>query len=335
MSTTVVYSGKHDIVSDTRRDGYFCLDDFLNKEAVRQARNEMVILLEQDLARREISGSKAPVTLITDGYKTTNTDLMHTRLFPSCESPTFAKIVSDILTFPLIEDFMRRVIGEHYRLRVDLIRRASGKNDNVDGFQLPHVWHRDTPGEFTFGVFFDDMYEIGSGCTAVIPGTHWERRDPRWDLMLSAGSFTNREQLTKRQLVKIPDRYNRYAFFNSLVRAKLKRRAREISGGIGGIYFFFNDTWHGRAPNTSGNQHMLARFGGFPTDFEFKDDIPLPDTIRNLPSSLCDRYAVDQPANVHKDTLVQEIQHRRGYAPLRYLAQHEKALIVRRAINAA
>ena len=99
----------------------------------------------------------------------------------------------------------------------------------------------------------------------------------------------------------------------------------------GDIYLFLNDTWHGRHGNKSTNKLMIARIGGFPTDFEFKDDIALPGSTDPLPASLQRRYAVGQPVNTDQTTLVNRLKNRSIQSELRAKAAAEKIEICNRA----
>ena len=163
---------------------------------------------------------------------------MHTIWFPSLQSPAYLELTNDMFSSSPIKSFIKDLAGDNLRMRVDLIRRSSGENDWVDDFQLPHVWHRDTLGEFTFGIFFDDLPESGAGGTAVIPGTHWDTRDPRWDLMLGPDTnMTRKHHLGNRQLLTLPKEYSSEAKLNQRVAKKANTKKVEISGQMGDIYF--------------------------------------------------------------------------------------------------
>ena len=222
ISSTVAYRGNQDIIGETEREGFFLLRDFFDRGVVDKARTEMAALLDRDVAERERTREKKPVRMEHGKFQTSLTNMMHTRLFPTWESPTFAQMTADLFDSQIISDFMGRIVGEHYRLRVDLIRRSTGVDNTVDSFQIPHEWHRDTAGEFTFGVFFDDVSKPSSGGTAVIPGTHWEKLDPRWDLYLATNGRPLREDFLHTSLKKLPDKFYPDAAFNHQVRKEVK-----------------------------------------------------------------------------------------------------------------
>jgi hypothetical protein len=74
----------------------------------------------------------------------------------------------------------------------------------------------------------------------------------------------------------------------------------------------------------------VVRFGGFPTDFAFKDDIPLPPAVAALPPGLVARYAAQQPVNTDSATLVRRLAAARPRRPdLFYAACLEKKLLAR------
>ena len=107
-------------------------------------------------------------------------------------------------------------------------------------------------------------------------------------------------------------------------------RVRELGGKPGDIFFFLNDLWHGRAPNIHGTRNIIVRFGGFPTEFPFKDDLPLPAEIATLPTALRARYAREQPLNTDPTTLVRQLATRRPRRPdLFYAACLEKKLLAK------
>ena len=336
--TSVVFDGKQDIIGEARDNGFFQVEGFFDPATVAEARAEMAALLDRDLQAREAAGEAGAIHLDQGQFKTALTDKMHTRFFPSWESPTFARMAGDLFSHPALVAFRREVLGEHIRLRIDLIRRASGTNDVVDSFQLPHAWHRDTPGEFTFGIFFDDLDQPQSGGTGVIPGTHMEQLDPRWDLLLSSDGMPLREQF-QQGLRKAPDGLFEASPRNREARARVEGATHEIRGRAGDIYFFFNDTWHGRFGNASGKAHMIARIGGFASEFAFKDDIPLPGEGRCLDGRLESLYDPAPPPNTGESVL-QAMTRRGSIDPAFVAAAQEKrarlqGLDVARAISDA
>jgi len=260
--TTSVRS--EDLVKFVKKYGYFKVSGFFPRERIQSVRTELLVLLDRDLERRSALAeeTKPPVKRMDeDLYLTTFTRVMHTRFFPSFECNAFADLIGDMLEDPRLAGLIDEILGKDYKLRSDLIRRSSGINDSVDIVQLPHEWHRDTLAEFTFGVFFDDVTTPNSGGTSVIPGTHTSVLDPRWDLMLAEKARPDYERFLSGNHWIDPNLY-KLTKMNRRARWELARRRKELLGEMGDIYFFFNQTWHGRAPNTSNQALAIARVGG-------------------------------------------------------------------------
>ena len=317
--SSVIYDGPHDFLERAERDGFFVIKNFFDRDTVIKAREELKVILDKDEKRRE--GLKLPAVDNSVRYRSIYTKLMHTIWFPSLQSPTYCKLVNDLFSHETIKNFIREMAGDNIRLRIDLIRRSSGVNDWKDDFQLPHMWHRDTLGEFTFGIFFDDLPEHGPGGTAAIPGTHWDERDVRWDLMIAEkDNFTRKHHLGNRDLLNLPKEYSDMAPLNRKLRQKCDKNKAEMTGQMGDFYFFLNDVWHGRAPNTSGKRWMISRFGGFATEFPFKDDIPLPKGMDKMPKPWRTHFDKNPMPNTKADTLLRRMAVSRKRNSLAYWA---------------
>lgn len=333
--STVCYTGPNDLIDRVEKDGYFVIKNFFKREAVEKARAELEIILDKDEKRRIAMGGRA----IDDSveFRSIYTKLMHTIWFPALQSPAYKQLADDMFESDVIKDFMQALTGDSFRLRIDLIRRSSGDNDHVDKFQLPHDWHRDARGEFTFGIFFDDLPEHGGGGgTAVIPETHWDKNDPRWDLMLgNSKNFSRKEHYANRELRHIPDDYIAEATHNQQVAEEANKSKVEITGQRGDLYLFLNDTWHGRAPNISGNRYMISRIGGFATDTPFKDDIPLPPSMAGADGALAEGFSADKAPNTQKNTLMRRVWQRRDNEATTKAAQEKSDILERFYADAA
>ncbi len=331
MSVAVADRGVAAAVNTSLRslenDGYYVFEGILSPDFVLPRRAEMATLLDQDVAyraREQITGADHTAA----GYSYSLTPEMHTMLFPAFQSKAAADIIEAVLTNAVVEQTIERAFGRHYRMRVDLVRRASGIDDGIDDFQLPHEWHRDTPGEFTLGVFLDDMSPAWSGGTTVLTGgTHYLPYDPIWDFMFGEKSYTTKKNYIENKNVFIRPECRKIEFFNDMVKRRLIKRVEEIRGKVGDVYLFMNDVWHGRAPNKQGKQFMTMRFGGFPSDFAFKNDLPLPGPIDILPPRLREAYRADQPVNDRSGLLVHRAREGRPDILTR-LARWEKSLAV-------
>ncbi|GGG94342.1 hypothetical protein GCM10007420_07310 [Glycocaulis albus] len=295
-------------------DGYVTVRDFFPEDRVLKARNQLQALFDADLEDRQRAEHSAPKY---PPNNSTLTDLMRTIRSPSTKSELTARLIADILENEPFAEMIRRVVGPNYQLRQDLVRISSGKNDEVDTFQIPHGWHRDTLGACNFGIFFDDMTTPGSGGTAVIPGTQWEAFAPQWDFALSpTGNFTNEFGHSRRSKYKrLPDDKTRQLPANSSLKDIYQARRTEIIGKPGDVYFFLNDAWHGRWPNTTGRQLMTIRFTLYPSELAtFPPRIfPVP---RNYPEILRRHYSESLPDNAPNTTLMHRYAgRRRGLGP--------------------
>ena len=327
--SSVIYKGDHDFLERTEVDGCFVIRNFFDRDTVIKAKQELTKILDKDEARRE--GLKLPAVDSSVKYRSIYTRLMHSLWFPSMQSPTYLKLVNDMFDHSSIKSFVRGLAGDNMQLRIDLIRRSSGANDHIDEYELPHMWHRDTLGEFTFGIFFDDLPEEGCGGTAAVKGTHWDARDVRWDLMIAPnGNLTRKHHLGNRSLLKLPKEYSDQAPLNAKLRKRCKKNMLEMTGKMGDIYFFLNDTWHGRAANTTGKRWMISRFGGFATDFQFKDDIPLPKGMAQLPKPWSTHFDRNPVPNTDANSLLRRMAASRKRDPLTYWAAREKDKLMKK-----
>jgi hypothetical protein len=244
----------------------------------------------------------------------------------------YAALWGEVFAHPAVQAFLTAIAGAAVRMRVDLVRLSTGIDDTVDGFQLPHAWHRDSPGEFTFGLFFDDFTRPGSGGTAVLPGTHWMPFNPIWDFVLGSGRhYTSRANYLRDECVWLPEDLAEAAVVNREYQASLAASAVEIGGGPGDLYFFFNDLHHGRAPNRTGERLMASRFGGFSAAFPFKDDVARPAIPDWYPAALRHASAPKPPHARDASFLLGEMEERRRGGVLPHLARLEKRLLVREA----
>mgnify|MGYP002622556090 CR=1 FL=1 len=316
-----------DLYEQVRQDGYFVFPQFFEQKLVENTKAELIELLDSYEEKHKACGEKI---ILEEGFNSKYISMMHTFLFPSLKSDGLAKMIEIALNDAEIVKFIKKVIGEHYRMRVDLVRRSSGIDDSVDDFQIPHQWHRDTPGEFTFGIFFDDMSEPESGGTAVIKGgTHFLDYMPHWDFMLGPTSFTTKEDyVSQTKPFMLPRKSRLSEFFTKRLTRKLKSDCTEIRGKPGDLYFFVNDVWHGRMANVQGKRFVTVRFGGFANGYKFKDDIPLPDQFENKATTFLKKiYSSEQPENQTGQTLLNEMDKRQREKGDIYHFEHEKKKI--------
>jgi hypothetical protein len=326
MSAQTISDSKA-MFATAREHGFFVLKGFFDPARVRKVRAELDQLFDADLSLRSAKG--LPVTHKVDGVTYELTNMIHTILFPSILNAAFAQMWDEIFEHPDVKEFLKRIAGENIQMRVDLVRRSTGVNDTIDEFQIPHNWHRDTNGEFTLGIFFDDLSKRYSGGTIAIPGTHWTPFDPIWDFVIGNKSYTNKVNYLKDECVWLPDDLAKKALANRQYEATLKASPVEMCGTFGDIYFFFNDVYHGRAPNHTGGKLMMSRLGGFSAAFDFKDDIQLPNFPAGYPQSLIDVYAKKPKFKRDSTFLLGEMDAARKGQDLQHIARIEKMLLVR------
>lgn len=289
------------------RDGFVTIPGFFAQDQTMKARGEIEELLAKDAAIRAERGVTAAV--YSEGITSQSTVVpeMHTVLFPVQYCPTLALMIDEVLTRPLTREFLRKAVGEHFRLRVDLCRRASGIHDTGPEGDIPHTWHRDRPGEFTFGIFFDDLPDNESSATCGVPGTHMLPFNPIWDFIMRRPVFRSRETYDSayRYVLEFFAKHNH---FGRRVRQYIDRHGRGMLGKRGDFYFFFNDVWHGRNPNLHGRPSIMVRVGGFASEYECPQDLNTPIYGEDVPASIRAAYRADQPVNTDTDTILAKMK---------------------------
>lgn len=320
--TLIRFNKTVDLTALVERDGYFVLPDFYDPKTIAELKLQLGQLLDADEAKRD--ANKQPINIEEDGIRSDYTEFMHNLLFPSFLNPLFAEVVVATLAFPAVSDMMQRVAGPNYRLRADLVRRSTGKDDTLDPVQLPHAWHRDSPGEFTFGFFLDDCSEPDSGGTAVVPGTHWSRHDPLWSFMLGPRSYTTPHEHARGNYSPIPEEKRLSGQKNLALRSRIGNAAIEIRGKPGDLFFFLNDTFHGRWPNRSAKPLMLVRFGGISSAFPFKADLPLPQLHHDSGDAIARLFGPQRTVTPSPEILLCRIRNGPRIDPLEEEAAAEK-----------
>jgi hypothetical protein len=112
------------------------------------------------------------------------------------------------------------------------------------------------------------------------------------------------------------DWFLRFNFFNRLLaRNVVTETATGAYGKQGDFYFFINDVWHGREPNTEGRTGIKIMIGAFAADDPFPDKVLPPDdaVLATLPPLL--RRAAGHTAVASastKDTILQRVRVRRS-----------------------
>lgn len=299
------------LVDTVRRDGFVVVRDFLPPDVVARAHAELEAWFQKDLEERRAAGITTPPHTGVAGTSIL-TKPSHLLLDVYGKSPAFDSLFEKILTDPLSRGFLRKVVGERFKMRGYNIRRMSGTYDPPPA----HEWHRDSRGEFCIGIFLTDVAPEEHGATALIPGSHRFPFDPRWNALFS-------EPYRGLKLFLKKNRYSR-----RLAQTALKG-ASGAYGRRGDFYMFFNDVWHGRQPNLHGSQNMVALLGAFPTEFPYPDKVsmPSPEVIGKLSPVIQEVIRQDQPPNPTRDTVVHEMLDTRPKARFGdpfYMAQAER-----------
>jgi ectoine hydroxylase-related dioxygenase (phytanoyl-CoA dioxygenase family) len=311
------------LIQRVESDGFVVIPRLLDAQSVLRARQDLVALLDEDLATRVNGTVRGGVNYeATDGKlypRSVFEPEQHTLYFPTAYSAAVRHLVEQIVSNPQIKAFTDRVLGKNFRLRVDYVRRLTGVNDEVHHFELPHEWHRDNPGAFTFGIFFDDV-AASSGATTALRGTHWEPYDPRFEMLFSERSYLSRNKYPGRCGSKLM----RYAVASRLARRRLRNEIVEMAGAPGDVYFFLNDVWHGRAPNIRGSKNIILRFNGYPTEFEAPENVPLHAACAGYTGEIGRRFSRQQVRNSDSTTLMQRMMGRKPRRNLVAVAAWEK-----------
>ncbi len=278
-----------------RSDGFTSFRGMFPQDLVRQAVDEVESLCREHVDDRGAPPQPEAPKLIRFDHFTFVVDVYG-------RSPALQAMVEKVLTDPTTATVLERAVGKHYKVRGFNLRRMDGSLDPLtDGPQaVPHVWHRDWRGEFGISILLSDVPEPNDSGTCFVPGSHLWPYCPRENTVLSAWNVlrTNRLRWAAKMLRRLS------VFTNLLARRKMQGTV-ESTGAAGDVFYFFNDTWHGRSPNLHGRRTTVLFLGLFPTEFPFPDDVRLPpaDVSATLPPRLRRAVRHDQPANDDRTTL--------------------------------
>jgi hypothetical protein len=318
-----VKAGRHDAreLSDTlRADGFVFFRDFLPVEEVDDARREIEALFVRDLEERAAQGVVEPHYDSSSGHSVL-TRPTHLLLDLYGKSPALDRLFERILTDPASSAVLSDLAGGAIKLRGYNCTRLTGEHDPrpTDGPAAnPHEWHRDSFGEFGFGIFLTDFAEPDQGTTSLMRGSHVYPYCPRWNCLFGP-PYHNGDPV-----------FLSFNPFSRLLARTLRRRMTGAYGRRGDFYIFINDTWHGREPNTRGHKGLRVLIGAFPCDIEYPDPVtPMQsDVLVKLPPAV--REVAPQPrelAPVHPKPIFDEMaakQKRLARHPLFALARWER-----------
>ena len=320
-------SDRDSMLESVRVNGFFVLKGFFDAFRVKEVRAELEGIIDSYAMKQ--SGLTLPSTVSKNGVVSELTDMMHTVLFPSVLCPSYAELWAEVMSDSKIKELISSVAGNAVQMRVDLVRRSTGIDDAVDEIQIPHNWHRDTLGEFTFGIFLDDLSMDQSGGTIAVPGTHWTAFDPIWDFIIGdSPSYTNKSSYLANKHVWMSSESAKRSIANKQLQSEFLSNRVEMKGTFGDIYFFLNDVFHGRAVNSTGRKLMMSRFGGFSSAFEFKNDIRVPSFPPEFPNVISELYRPKTKFEITDSFLLGEISRGRKGGHLQHLARLEKMILI-------
>ncbi len=280
---------------DLRRDGFTSFRNLFSPALVKRAASEIESLCRNHVDDRDAAPSPDAPKLMRFEHFTFVVDVYG-------RSPALESMVEKVLTDPTTAAVLERAVGRHFKIRGYNLRRMDGSHDPLtDGPQaVPHVWHRDWRGEFGVSILLSDVPEPNNAGTCFVPGSHLWPYCPRDNTVLSTWNVLRTNRL--RPLSKI---MRVLSVFNNLLARRKMRNAVESTGAAGDVFFFFNDTWHGRSPNLHGRRTTVLFLGLFPTEFPFPDDVKLPpeDVLATLPPRFRRAVEHDQPINERRDSL--------------------------------
>jgi len=306
---------------ELEQNGFVTFQNFLPSEMAQKAHDELKAWYQKDLEERK----REHVTEAHhDGCAghTILTKPSHLMLDVYGKSPTLDKMVDKILTDPLTAAVLKKMVGSDIDFYGYNVRLMTGTYDPAPA----HEFHRDSPGEMGIGILLTDVPSGNAAATAVVPGSHMYPYCSRWNTLFknSCANYHSLTKLNKLLLHSFP--------FNNILARKINKIATGVSGKKGDVYFFINDTWHGRQPNLEGRETMVLLIGGSSPDMKLHHAIKMPpaELMADLPESIrkafCDR---NKPQNPSEETIIKKMLANRKKAKflsLFYMARQERRL---------
>jgi hypothetical protein len=316
-----------DLASDLETNGFVVVRDFFDPAEVTRAHDEVERWYRLDEDERHQKNFTEPTCNGVAG-KTILTEPTHLMLDVYAKSPTLDALFERILTDPRSASLLESLAGRNLKLRGYNIKRMTGKHDprpSIGPAPNPHEWHRDSPYEICIAIFLDDFSQPDNGTTALMSGSQNFPYCPRWNCLFGppfALSRIFRLQLGIRMFL-------RFNAFSRLLARRVRGLATGAYGKRGDFYIFINDVWHGREPNTHGNDYMMLMVGAFPSEVPYPDKVIPPDgaVLSKLPPNLRAAAAQVLPPNGAGDTILRRMHRRRtseNYPILFTLARAER-----------
>lgn len=295
-------------IADLRTNGFVMFRQFLSPKLVEQAHDEIAAWYEKDLKDREANAIQEAHYKGISGH-TILTKPSHLMIDVYGKSPILDNLVDKILTDPLTSAVLKELVGKDIDFYGYNIRLMTGTYDPAPA----HEFHRDSPGEVGIGILLTDAAEGNEAATALVPGSHKYPYCPRWNTLFknSCANYFSLSGRFKKVMNILP--------FNRILGRKINKKATGAFGKRGDVYYFINDTWHGRQPNLTGKKTMVMLIGGAPTDVTLHHTInPLTDEVAQaLPASVrkafCERdKSVDPNPNTIIKDMLRAREHKKG-----------------------
>jgi ectoine hydroxylase-related dioxygenase (phytanoyl-CoA dioxygenase family) len=302
-----------EVAADLEKTGFHVFHNALDRDLVEKARQEITEWLEADIRER-------PEALSKEGWFTSSagrsvlTRPTHIVLDAYGKSPALDQLVEKILSDPLSAGVLKELAGEHIKFRGYNIQRMTGAPDPRPTIGIaanPHEWHRDSRGEFGIALFLEDVPGPDNGATSLVPGSHYYPYCPRWNCLFGP-PYQSRDGKVGMNF------FLRFNLFNWILGRKIAREATGAYGKQGDFYYFINDVWHGREPNTHGKTGIKVMLGAFSTDETYPDEVipPNEQTLALLPP-LVRRAAGQYPAPPSSDdTILKRFRRQREATPM-------------------
>jgi hypothetical protein len=292
-----------ELVETIRRDGFVVVKDFFDPAQVELARNELTAIFDGDLAERQarqVGFGYNEGDLVKAHLATT----IHIIMGLPGKSRTLDLLFEKIFTDPVSSQLVHAITGPNIKLRDVNCRRMTGEPTFGDAYNMPHEWHRDSPGELCIGIFMTPVGPGDNSATALVPGSHLYPYNPRWELLFGKPFYTSKP--TDAALRCGREAIVRKIHFNERLAKKTVAQASGAFGKPGDFYIFLNDTWHGVWPTAPGDRTMIVLAGGFPTEFPFPSKVTPPpeDVLATLPPTYAKWLRADAPPNATKDSLI-------------------------------
>jgi hypothetical protein len=304
-----------EVAADLESQGFHVFQGLLDKAEVEKARQEVCQWLEVDLQERSASASSEAWHTGAAG-RSILTEPTHILLDAYAKSPALDQLVEKILSDPFSGGVLKELAGEQIKFRGYNVQRMTGVVDprpRIGVASNPHEWHRDSLGEFGIALFLEDVPGPDNGATSLVPGSHYYPYCPRWNCLLGPPFRTKRGRNGL-------DLFLRFNLANRLLGRNITKRATGAYGKQGDFYYFINDVWHGREPNTNGRSGIKIMIGAFASDDPFPDKVVPPNeaTLEKLPPLVrraAGQYSAPSSASA-EDTILKRVRRNRSEKPV-------------------